>query len=679
MGHAVFSNVINSKFQGKLYAVNPKPEKILGFTPFTSVSDIPEQVDLAVIVTPREVVGKVLEECGKKNIHAAVIITAGFREIGGEGIELEKRVIEVANRYEIALVGPNCLGVINTSPDISLNASFASSAIKPGTVAFISQSGAMGVAALDYAQKKDFGFSKFVSIGNKATLSECDVLEYLKDDPETKLILVYLEDLQDPKRFLELAKEVTAECGKPILAIKSGRTNEGQKAASSHTGALSGSDEMVDSLFIQSGVVRIETLEELFDSALAFANQPIPKGNRVAIITNAGGPGIMSTDACIRYGLKLSSFSQKTETSLRTSLPITANIKNPIDVIGDAGADRYGTALEAVLNDESVDGIIVICTPQLMTDMKAVVEIIIEKTRGCSKPVFCSFMSLSASEKLYDLFDEANIPNYPFPESCARVFSLMTKYAAWTRRPRTDIKVFTYVDKEVPARIIQQVLQEKRHFLMETEAYEILSAYGFPLAKYRLAKNIEEAVTAGNEIGYPVVLKIASPDIFHKTEVGGVLLNIKDKEELKKAYTTLTESVQKNKPEARITGVMVLEFVTSGAEIILGMNRDPHFGPLLMFGMGGIYTEVYKDVTFRFAPIHELSADHMIETIKGYPILKGARAGKEYDIDTIADLLKRLSQLVIDFPAIRELDINPLKVFHKGQGAKIVDARILIG
>lgn len=678
VGFAVFSNIMKSGFQGIVYPVNPKAKSVLSVRTYPSVTAIDDTVDLAVIITPRESVPAVLEECGKKGIHGAVIITAGFKEIGGEGIELQKKVIDMAKKYDISLVGPNCLGVINASPSVSLNASFAGTIPKTGNVAFISQSGAVGVAALDYAQKEDFGFSKFVSIGNKADLNECDILEFLKDDAETKVILMYVEDLEDPKRFLELAQDITTQYGKPIIAIKSGRSAEGQKAASSHTGALSGSDEMYDSLFMQAGVVRVNTLEQLFELAVAFANQPLPKTNQIAIITNAGGPGIMTTDACVRYNLQLAQFSESTEKELKEKLPITANIHNPVDVIGDAGADRYEAALHAVLKDEGVGGVIVICTPQLMTKLEDVAQTVVTATKNYAKPVMCCFMSLTGTEKLDKIFDEANIPNYAFPESCARALGMLALYSRWVRRPKTEIKVFKDVDKQKAAAIIKKAQNEKRIFLTELEAYEVLEAYKFPVPVRREVKNYDEASKAANEIGYPVVLKIISPDILHKVDAGGVRINIKNEEELKANYEGLLSDVKAKKPDARIIGVNVVEHISGGVETILGMNRDKLFGPLLMFGLGGIYVEVFKDVTFRIAPIRELGAHRMIEQVKGYKILKGARGKPECDIDFVAECIERLSQLVMDFPDIAELDVNPLKIFAKGNRAKIVDARILL-
>lgn len=678
VGRAVFSNILKSSYQGVVYPVNPKAKSILSIRTYPSVLSIDDEIDLVVIITPRESVPDVLEECGKKNIHGAVIITAGFKEIGGDGQTLQEKVLQTAKKHDISLIGPNCLGVINTSPKISLNASFAGTIPKRGSVAFISQSGAVGVAALEYAQKEDFGFSKFVSIGNKADLNECDILEFLKGDEETKVILLYVEDLEEPKRFLELSQTITTEFGKPIIAIKSGRTKEGQKAASSHTGALSGSDEMYDSLFLQCGVVRVETLEELFEYALAFSNQPLPPGNRAVIVTNAGGPGIMTTDACVRYGLNLAEFSDNTLTELKQNLPITANIHNPIDVIGDAGADRYESALKTVLKDDHVDGVIVICTPQLMTKLEDVAETVVKTTQGSKKPVFCCFMSLTGNEKLLKIFDDANIPNYAFPESCAKAFSVMAKYSQWVHRPKTEIKVFKDVNKAKAQQIIQTAKSQNRTFLTEVEAYELLKAYHFPVPRHCAAKDEKDALKAAREVGYPVVLKIISPDILHKVDAGGVRLNIKNEEELVKNYADLLREVKQKKPDAKITGVSVVEFVPGGVETILGMNRDAHFGPLLMFGLGGIYVEVFKDVVFRIAPVRELGAHRMIEQIKGYKILKGARGKKECDIECVAECLERLSQLATDFEDIVELDINPLKVFEKGQGAKIVDARILL-
>lgn len=680
VGRSVFTNILFSGYTGIVYPVNPKARGILGVRAYHSVWDIPGEVDLAIVIVPGAVVPQVMEECGEKGVRAAVIISAGFKEIGEKGAELEKTVIEIARKYSISIVGPNCLGVINTDPQMRLNATFAASMPNVGNIAFISQSGALGVAALEYAYENNIGLSKFISVGNKADINENDILKIIKDDSYTDVILLYLEDLSEPKRFIDIAREITGDIPrrKPILAIKSGRTMEGAKAASSHTGALASSDEAYDSLFHQCGVLRVETFEELFDYARAFANQPLPKGNKVAIVTNAGGPGIMATDACIRYGLQLASFDKKTTQILKNGLPQTANINNPVDIIGDAKEDRFALALKTVLDDENVDGVIVICTLQATIALEDIVRVIAEITSQSQKPIMNCYMGVTDISDALKILDERHIPHYKFPEVAARSMANIADYAQWVARIRTQVRIFEDVDKIKVEELLATAKKEKMTFLPEPLSHGILKAYGFPVIESRVAKNEQECLQSAKEIGYPVVLKIISPDILHKIDVGGVKLNIKNEVELRDAYNEILEGVSLSKPEANIWGVFVQKMVVKGKEIIIGMHKDPLFGNLLMFGLGGIYVEVLKDVTFRLAPIRELSAYRMIGEIRAYKILEGFRGEKPSDIDAIAQCLERLSQLVTDFDEIEELDINPLLVFEEGQGAKVVDARIII-
>ncbi|UCE18241.1 MAG: acetate--CoA ligase family protein [Gemmatimonadota bacterium] len=680
VGRAIFSNLLFSGYTGIVYPVNPKAHGILGVRAYHSVWDIPGGVDLAVIIVPSTAVPGVLEECGEKGVKGAVVITAGFKEVGQQGLELERQVKDVTTKCGISLIGPNCLGIINTDPEFSLNATFARSMPRVGNIAFISQSGALGVAALEYAHEQNIGLSKFVSMGNKADVTENDLLTGLKDDPQTDVILLYLEDLSDPKTFIEQAKQITgdAQHKKPILAIKSGRTAEGAKAASSHTGALASSDEAYDAVFIESGVLRVETLEELFDYAQAFASQPLPKSNRIAIVTNAGGPGIMATDACIRYGLKLAEFEEETTDKLRTGLPRTANINNPVDIIGDAKEDRYELALRSVLEDENVDGVIAISTPQMMTDLEAVAKTIVDTASTYEKPMLTCFMATEDISETLRILDEKRVPHYLFPEAAARAMANMAEYAWWIQRPRTDVRTFNDIHKDQAKRVLHRVKKEGRSFLPEPEAHDVLEAYGFPVLESRLVKSVEEGVTAAERIGFPVVLKIVSPDIVHKVDVGGVKVNIQTKAELRRAYKDLLENVKREKPDADIWGVFVQKMAAKGKEAIIGMNRDPHFGPILLFGLGGIYVELFKDVSFRIAPLRELGARRMIRQIRGYKMFEGFRGEPPSDTEAIAECLQRLSQLVMDCEEIDELDINPLIVYNKGDGAMVVDARILI-
>lgn len=677
VGRAVFANVLLHGYSGVVYPVNPKATSILAVKTYPSVLEIPEEVDLALIIVPSDAVPKVIEECGQKGVKGAVIISAGFKELGGEGAKREQAAVETAQKFGIALIGPNCLGIINADPHVSLNACFARRMPLPGNIALISQSGAIGVAALEYAQAERIGLSKFVSVGNKADVNENDLLAYLQDDPQSDVILLYLEDLTDPKGFIDLARVISKQ--KPLLAIKAGRTEEGAKAASSHTGALAGSDEAYDSLFAQSGVLRVESLEELFGYAMAFATQPLPKGNRVAIVTNAGGPGIMTTDACIRHGLTLASFQEATLTRLQEGLPSAANVNNPVDVLGDAAEDRYAVALDGVLTDEGVDGAIVISTPQIMTDLPAIASTVAEIAPRTRKPILVSLISTGETmERAMTTLTAARVPHYRFPTDAARALAVMAKYAWWIHRPPSVVKTFGDVDRDGARRVLDAARHEGRTFLPEPEAYEVLQAYRFPMLPFRWVHNDREAVLAAKEIGYPVVMKIVSPDIPHKVDVGGIRLNLANEREVRRAYREVLAAVQAARPDARRQGVLIQRMISGGKETILGMKRDPHFGPLLLFGLGGTYVELFRDVTVRVAPLTELDAQQMLEQLKSSQILLGYRGEPPSDLEAIRECLERLSQLAIDFPTLYELDINPLVVFQEGKGAAAVDARILI-
>jgi acetyltransferase len=680
VGHSLLANLLSSRFQGIVYPVNPKAKGVLSIKAYPTLPDIPDEVDLAVVVVPSPIVAKVLEECGQKKIKGVIIISAGFKEIGGQGVELEHNIKEIIQRFGMSLVGPNCLGVINTDPRSSMNATFGTQMPKEGNIAFVSQSGALCVAVLDYAKEANIGFSKFVSMGNKAGVTENELLRYLQNDPKTDVILMYLEDLVNGREFMAIAREITSSARKPkpIIALKAGRTLLGARAASSHTGSLAGSDKVYDAIFEQCGVVRVETLEELFDYVKAFSSQPLPQGNCMAIVTNSGGPGILATDSCIRYGMSIAAFSPATLKKLRSILPATASLHNPIDLVAEAQAEQYEGTLQAVLDDKNVHSAIVILTPTAFTDVENIARVIVKTAKKSNKPMCCCFLGVYDVSRGIDILEANRIPAYRFPESAARALSEMARFTRWLQRPKTDIKIFK-VDKSRAQEILQAARAEGRKSLYEQEAYEILRAYRFPVVKSFLAESENRAVEAAAEIGFPVVLKIASPDVLHKFDFGGVKLDVKNTAEVRKAYYSILKNVLAGKPDARITGVTVEEMAPPGKEVILGMNRDPQFGPLLMFGLGGIYVEALEDVNFRLAPIRELTATMMIKKTRTFKILDGFRGGPVYDIGAIADCLMRLSQLVIDFKEIQELDLNPLLVYEKGQGCKIVDARIIFG
>ncbi len=679
VGNSLLANLLESRYQGIIFPVNPKADAVLGIKTYPSVLDIPDPLDLAVIVVPSRIVPRVLEQCGRKKIKGAIIISAGFKEIGGEGLALEIKVQEIVRRNGIALVGPNCLGVVNTDPRSSMNATFGTMMPGEGNIAFVSQSGALCVAVLDYAKEANIGFSKFISMGNKAGIAENDLLRYLQSDPKTDVILMYLEDLVDGRKFMTIARDITTLSAKPkpIIALKAGRSVVGARAASSHTGSLAGSDKVYDAIFEQCGVLRVETLEELFDYVKAFSSQPLPKGSNVGIVTNSGGPGILATDSCIRYGLNVPSLSASTTQALRRILPRTASLNNPIDLIAEAQAEQYEPSLKVVLKDKKIHSAIVILTPTAFTDVEKISASIIRVARKSDKPIVCCLLGVYDVSKGIEILEAAGIPNYRFPESAARVLSEVAKFTGWLQRPKTEIKKYS-VNKSRVRGIMARAKKEGRDLLLEQEAYDILRAYNFPVIKSLLVRSEGEALEAAGTIGFPLVMKIASPDVVHKFDFGGVKLNLKDEAEVRQAYRDICRNVLRHKSDAHILGMTMEEMAPPGKEIILGMNRDPQFGPLLMFGLGGIYVEALEDVSFRLAPIRELSAIAMITKTKTHKILEGFRGGPAYDIEAIADCLKRLSQLVVDFEEIRELDINPLLVYEKGKGCKIVDARIII-
>ena len=679
VGHSLLANIIDSRFQGIVYPVNPKARGILGIKCYPNVSDIPDQVDLAIVIVPAARVPEVMEDCGQNQVKNAIIISAGFKEIGGKGTALEQKVQDIIRRYSIALIGPNCLGVINADPVSSMNATFATKLSDEGNIAFISQSGALCVAVLDYAIESNIGFSKFISMGNKAGLTENELLLYLKEDKKTDVILMYLEDLVNGREFMKIARSITShpENPKPIIALKAGRTIIGARAASSHTGSLSGSDEVYDAIFEQCGVIRGDTLEEIFDYVKAFSSQPLPADKNVAIITNSGGPGILATDSCIRNGLSVPPFPPSLQESLEETLPATVTIRNPLDLIAEAQYEQYEVTLRKILKEKSIHSALIILTPTAFTDIERIANAIVRINKRLKKPILCCFLGVYDVSKGIEVLEGNGVPAYRFPESAARVLSEMTKFTWWLQRSQTKIKKYR-VRKSAAQEIIASVKKDKRSFLLEHEAYQVLEAYGFPITKYKLTSSARDAVAAAKKIGYPVVLKIASPDILHKFDFGGVKLNLQNANEVTAAFKEIKENVLSKKPDAQITGILVEEMVPKGKEVILGMNRDEQFGPILMFGMGGIYVEALKDVTFRLAPIRELTAQRMIARTKTHQILEGFRGEPAYDTPAIEECLKRLSQLVTDLDSIQELDLNPLIVFEKGQGCTIVDARIIL-
>ena len=679
VGHAVLCNILEGGFTGAVYPVNPNATEICQAPCYRSLLEIPGDVDLAVIVVKAALVPEVLEQCGQKGVRAAVVISAGFKETGVEGLALEEQVMQVIQRYPLRLIGPNCLGLMNTDPTVRLNATFAKKMPAAGSIAFISQSGALCTAVLEYADGEGIGFSKLISMGNKAGLTELHLLLDLKDDPSTNVILLYIEDLSDGRSFIEIAREITGEGPnrKPILAIKSGRTPEGAKAVSSHTGSLAGSDELYDAIFAQAGVLRVDSVDELFDYAVAFSPQPLPKGKRVAVVTNAGGPGIMATDACIRYGLEMAPLDEATVERMRPHLPPTAALHNPVDLIGDALADRYEVALQTIAADPNTEGLLVLATPQAMTNLSEIARTIAKVAHASDKPILACFMGVTDLSSGIQVLEEGKVPHYRLPEAAVRALAAMARYAEWIQRPRTQVRAFP-VDPEVARAVMALACKQGRQALNQSESLDLFKVYGLPVPLFGTASTASEAQRLAEKIGFPLAMKILSPDILHKVDVGGVRLDLKNPEGVGSAFEEMIQTVSRRRPDAKIEGVLLQRMVPNGTELILGMKRDKQFGPVLMFGLGGIYVEVFKDVTFRLAPVRELGARRMIESTRAYRILQGFRGEAAADIPALIECIERLSQLALELEEIEELDINPLMAYPEGQGAFVADARVLL-
>lgn len=673
LGYQVLHNVIQYGYQGAIYPINPTAPEILGLKAYPSVLDCPDPVDLAVLLVPNKAVPAVMEQCGQRGLKGAVVITAGFREVGPQGRALEQQVIEIVRRYGMRMVGPNVLGIIDTV--CKLNASFAAGMPERGRIAFMSQSGALCTAILDMALGQGIGFSRFYSIGNKADVNELDLVKAWAEDPETRAIMAYLEGITNGPEFIRVASEVTRH--KPIIAIKSGTTSAGSKAVSSHTGTLAGSEAAYDAAFKQSGILRAGSVQDLFDFARAFARQPLLKGDAIAVITNAGGPGIMASDAVERAGLRLAALSSETKQKLQAQLPPAASVANPVDVLGDALADRYALAIEAVLADPNVDALMVVLTPQTMTQIPATAEALGKLSKGPGKPVFGAFMGDAAIAKGVEMLRAYDVPNYQVPERAVGAIAAMWHHRTWLNTPPLAVEEFP-ADREKVAQVFARVRAEGRVTIGDSEARDVLEAYGVPLPKAGLAATADEAVQLAESIGYPVVMKIASPDILHKSDIGGIKLNITSASEVRDAFDLLTYRGRRYMPDATIWGCQVQQMVKGGREVIIGVNRDPQFGPLIMFGLGGIYVEALKDVTFRVAPIDRRAATEMLGEIRAYKLLRGVRGEKPSDQKAIVETLLRISQLVTDFPEIVELDINPLMVFEQGRGVLGIDMRLAL-
>ncbi len=673
LGHTVLKNMVTHGYTGAIFPIHPQAPEILGRQAYPSVLAVPGPIDLAVIAIPAQHVLAVVDECGRKGVQGLLVLSAGFKEVGGEGKERERQLLSKVRAYGMHMIGPNSLGVIDTYS--CLNASFAGLMPNRGNIALMSQSGAICTAILDWSKGQGIGFSRFVSLGNKADLDEVALLHAWNRDPQSKVILAYLEDISDGPAFIAAAREVTRNT--PVVAIKSGTTPAGSLAAAAHTGSLAGSEHAYEAAFAQSGILRARTVSELFDLAVLFASQPLLRGNRVAIVTNSGGVGIIATDAVAHGGLTMARFTPTTIAHLHEALPPSANVYNPIDLLGDAQSDRYRIGITAALADPNVDGLIVLLTPQAQSDLVEIAATIATLAACHAKPVVASFMGGYSLGAALAVLRERGIPNYTFPERAVQSLATMYHYYEQTQRPKASYRTYS-VDREQVRAILVAARSAGRIELSEAEVHSVLTAYGLRVPDSRLARSQDEAAHLAAELGYPVVMKISSPDILLKSENGVVKVGVADASAARDSYALIDYRVHKYWPSARICGVLVQETVRPGREFMITVNRDPQFGPLVAVGLSGVYVEVLQDLAYRLAPMSEQEVREQIRSLRAYPLLRGADGEPPADLAAIETTVLRVSQLVVDCPEIVELDLNPLVVHRPGEGATVLDARIIV-
>jgi len=670
IGYALLHNLVSNEFAGPIYPVNPLAKAIHSLRCYPTIGAIPDPIDLAIIVVPKEAALGAVDECLKHGVKGLVVITAGFGETGAEGAEREGLLREKVREAGVRMIGPNCMGIINTEAKVSLNATFAPTPARAGSIGFVSQSGALGVAILNVASDLGIGLTQFASMGNKADVSGNDLIEHWEGDPETRVIAMYLESFGNPRRFAEIAKRVSRK--KPILVVKSGRTAAGARAATSHTGAIAGADVTVSAILDQCGVLRADTIEQLFDVARALDACPLPEGNRVAILTNAGGPAIMATDACVNLGLEISELSEGTKEHLRSFLPAEASVNNPVDMIASANAEQYGKALAEMLDDPNVDMAIAINVTPLLTSPIDVLEAIDEAARTRKKPVLAVMM---ATEEFYETIKlrPGLPPVYRFPESAAGALQQLSRYAAWRRRPDEPLPAPFAVDDEAVAALLART---GSGYLPPGDAFKVLELYGIPVARYEVAATREEALHAARRLGYPVVAKAILPDLIHKSEAGAIRLDLRDPLQLSDALTAMESRVHAGGD--KIEGFLIQEMAGGGREIIFGLSSEPKVGPVLMFGLGGKYVEVFRDVRFGVPPLTAYEAREVIRGIRGFPLLSGVRGDAPADLATLEEVFLRLAQLAERHPSIRELDVNPFIAGTDRTGSKALDVRIRV-
>jgi acetyl coenzyme A synthetase (ADP forming)-like protein len=669
----VFANLLRGGFSGAVYPVNPHAEVVQSVRAYRSVLDIPDPVDLAVIVVPAPEVLAAVRACGEKGVRGLIVITAGFGETGESGRAREQELRAILKRHGMRMVGPNCLGVLNADPSVALNATFSPTFPPFGNVAFSSQSGALGLAIIEQAQDLGVGIAAFVSMGNKTDVSGNDLLRYWEHDPAVEVILLYLESLGNPKNFMEIARRVARK--KPIVVVKSGRTEAGARAASSHTGSLAGMDVAVDALLGQAGVIRTDTIDELFDVAMLVANQPVPRGRRVAILTNAGGPGIMASDACESRGLEVARLSEATQEALRAFLPREASVRNPVDMIASATDASYEKALSALLAAPEVDAVLVVFVTPLVTEARDVAAAIVRAGEHTDKTIATCFMGRHGVPEAMTSLRAGRFPSYAFPESAAAALARAARYGEWLASPEGSVPELSGIDRARAQRALDPGPDGKR-WLSPEDVSEVLEAYGIATARGIEVDSAERAALVAKQIGFPVALKLASDSITHKSDVGGVALGLADEDAVRAAFAAMRARLEEKGLGSAMRGALVQRMVSGGVETFVGATRDPSFGAILGFGIGGVNVELWKDVVFRVAPLRDVDARAMIEQIRARALLEGFRGGPRADKAAIADVLLRVGQLLHDFPQVVELDINPLSAAERGAAA--IDARIRV-
>lgn len=673
LSFGIFRNLTQYGYQGKVYPINPNAKEILGLTCYPDVLSVPGEIDLAVSVVSAPLTPDVIEACGKRGIKAVTIISGGFREVGETGVALEKRCVEIARKYNMRLVGPNCVGTMDLYS--GLNTTFIHGVPDKGGIGFLSQSGAICGGIVDYVRSKKVGFSNFVSLGNEADVTETDVIEYLADDPNTRVITAYVEAIQEGRRFVEVVREVSKK--KPVVLLKAGKTNAGARAVSSHTGSIAGSMAAYHAAFQQTGVIEVDTVVDLFDVALALDFQPIPAGKNAVILTNSGGPAALASDGLAAHGLQLAFLSEDTQNALREGLNPSAQVSNPVDMLGGAEPVDYSRSFARIVKDENAQVILPILVPQALIKPEEVAKALVDESAECRKPILCCFMGDEAVKGARNVLHEHRIPMYTFPESLGRILGAMSQYGEWRNREEAGLTSDAVPRRDEVAGILDRYYGQAS--IGERDTRPILQAYDIPIVPGGFARDADEAVHLAQRIGGRVVMKIVSPQIIHKSDAGGIRLNLMGDEEVRSAYSEMVQAVRAFDPTASFEGVLIEAMAPKGTEVIVGMRRDPSFGPLLMFGLGGIYVELFTDVAFRIAPVDENEARRMIMETKAGRLLSGFRGSKPADIQSLISCIQKLGVLALSHAEIQEIEMNPLVVYPEGEGALALDCRVILG